>query len=96
MSLATAELIVHAVTGYLVCGAAFATVFVWRWVGIADPAAIHGTPGFRVLIVPGVAMLWPVLAVRLLRGVSEPPDEWTAHRAAVRQAQIRREMEDHR
>lgn len=84
MSLATAEFIVDAVTGYLACGTVFAVLFVWRWVGYADPAAVQGTRGFRILIAPGVAMVWPMFVMRLLRRAYEPPDEWTAHRAAIR------------
>lgn len=95
VSVATAEFIVNIATGYVACGAAFALVFVWRWVGNVDAAAIHGTTGFRILIIPGVSMLWPLFVVRLLRGVGGPPDEWTAHRAAVRREQRRRAMESY-
>lgn len=86
MTVNAAEFVVTAVALYLAFGAAFAAVFLWRWVGILDPLATHGTTGFRILVFPGVAMLWPVFALRLARGVMEPPDEWTAHRAAVRRA----------
>ena len=92
MNLATAEFIVDAVTGYLTCGAVFAVLFVWRWVGYVDPAAVQGTPGFRILIAPGVAIVWPLFVVRLLRRANEPPDEWTAHRAAVRLGRTSKRM----
>jgi len=32
----------------------------WEW-GRVDPAARHASPWFRLLIVPGVAALWPLL-----------------------------------
>jgi len=84
MTLATAQLLVNLGGAYAAIGAVFAAGFLWRGVGRLDPAAAHGTWGFRVLIVPGVVMLWPLFLVRLFRGASAPPDEWTAHRAAVR------------
>jgi hypothetical protein len=84
MSLATARLIVDTITIYLAIGAIFALVFLWKWVGRLDPLAAHGTIGFRVLVFPGVTTLWPLFAIRLLRGASSPPDGWTAHRAPRR------------
>lgn len=96
MSVATAEFVVTVAELYLVCGTVFATVFLWRWVGILDPAATHGTMGFRLLVFPGVTMLWPVFVIRLARGATEPPEEWTAHRAAVRHAGRDRKLEVHR
>lgn len=52
---------------YLALGVLFALVFVTRGVGAVDPAARGGWGGwggwgFRVLIMPGTALLWPVLA----------------------------------
>ncbi len=52
---------------YLALGLAFALPFAVRWAGRLDPAARRGTWGFRLLIVPGAALLWPVLALRLAR-----------------------------
>ena len=37
----------------------FGLLFVTRGVGRVDPAAASGTWGFRVLILPGAAALWP-------------------------------------
>ena len=67
MTVAAAEGLIHAIAIYLGCGAAFAVVFLWRWVGILDPAASHGTWGFRMVVCPGVATLWPVFLIRLIR-----------------------------
>jgi hypothetical protein len=93
MSVRVAEFIVTTIGLYMACGAAFSAVFLWRWVGILDPAATQGTVGFRLVVFPGVAMLWPVFAFRLVRGFAEPPDEWTAHRAAARRAGRDRKVE---
>ena len=52
---------------YLALGLLFAVPFAARWAGRLDPAAKAGTPGFRLLIVPGAILLWPLLLGRLLR-----------------------------
>ena len=67
MTVAAAQLLVQTVVLYVGVGAAFAAVFLWRWVGRLDSAAEHGTWGFRVLLFPGVAALWPLFVVRLVR-----------------------------
>jgi hypothetical protein len=84
MTQATAQFLVDALTAYVACGAMFALMFLWRWVGRLDPLAARGTLGFRVLVFPGVTALWPLFVVRLVRGDSAPLDEWTAHRATAR------------
>lgn len=73
--------LVLALTGlYLLCGVIFAVPFVLVGVGRIDPHAAHGSWGFRVLIMPGTTLLWPLLAKRWLQGIHEPPEEKTAHR----------------
>lgn len=84
MSVETALLLVRGLEAYLAAGLLFAVPFVLRWVGRTDSRAAEGTWGFRTLIVPGVVLFWPMLALRLLRGQRQPPDEWTPHRARVR------------
>ena len=92
MTLAAAEALVNAATLYVVAGVCFAVPFLWRWVGRLDPAARHATWGFRILVLPGVALLWPLFAWRLARGSGGPPDEWTAHRARARRSRDRVEV----
>lgn len=84
MSEAAALLVVRALEAYLAVGLLFAVPFVTRWVGRTDSRAHEGSRGFRLLIVPGTTLLWPLLARRLLGGLPDPPDEWTAHRAYAR------------
>lgn len=83
MPYALANGIVTALGVYLILGALFAVPFSRRGVGRIDPAAVDGTWGFRLLIVPGVVALWPWLAWRWLRH-SPPPEERNAHRRAAR------------
>ena len=53
---------------YAVVGIGFSLYFVTRGVARVDPTA-HGAPvGFRILIFPGSAALWPVLLAKTLRG----------------------------
>jgi hypothetical protein len=49
---------------YLACGLLFAVVFVTVGVGRIDPDARGTSFGFRLLILPGTAALWPLLAKR--------------------------------
>lgn len=84
MTPATAALFVNVCSLYASIGAVFAALFLALWVGRLDPAAAHATWGFRLLVFPGVALFWPLFLLRLLQGATAPPDEWTAHRAAVR------------
>ena len=69
---------------YLLCGLAFAVPFAFFGVGKIDAHAAHATWGFRLLIIPGTILLWPMLAQRWLKGVHEPPEESNAHRCAAR------------
>lgn len=67
---------------YLACGLAFAIPFVLVGVKKIDPHAAHGSWGFRLLIIPGTMVFWPLLLRRRASGVSEPPEESSAHRRA--------------
>jgi hypothetical protein len=74
-----AELFVTALGAYLAFGLALAAPFVAFGVGRIDPAARQGTRGFRLIIVPGTVLLWPLLLVRWVRGAG-PPEERTPHK----------------
>jgi hypothetical protein len=69
---------------YLLCGLAFAIAFVFAGAGRIDPHAKLGSWGFRLLILPGTAALWPLLARRWWKGARQPPEEQTAHRCETR------------
>jgi hypothetical protein len=71
---------------YLAIGVLFAIAFVVRGCQRIDPAAEDGTIGFRILILPGAAALWPLLLSRWIKGVREPSAEHNAHRDAAEPA----------
>lgn len=64
---------------YLAAGLLFALVFVTLGVQRLDGDAKGATVGFRVLIVPGAVLLWPLLATRWVRGAGVPSEK-TAHK----------------
>jgi hypothetical protein len=62
-----AEAIVALGGAYVAAGALFAIAFAVRGAGRIDAAARGSTTGFRLIILPGAAALWPLLAVKWLR-----------------------------
>jgi hypothetical protein len=80
-----ARLLVYGAEIYLGLGLVFAIPFAFVGAGRIDPAARAGTVGFRLLIVPASAALWPLLLRRWLKGMP-PPEERNAHRDAAARA----------
>jgi hypothetical protein len=72
---------------YVALGLLFAVPFAFRFVNRLDPDARDGSLGFRLLIIPGAAALWPLLLRRVLRRDGSRPVECTAHRRAARGGQ---------
>ena len=75
MGLTLATWLVRLTGAYLAIGLAFAIPFAFMGVGRIDPVARDGTVGFRLLILPGAAALWPLLAWRLITGRTAPSVE---------------------
>ncbi len=69
------------VGAYLGLGVLFAVPFLTRRIQHTDPAAKDATPGFRLMVLPGVVLLWPVLARRWAAGINNPPVERSPHRS---------------
>lgn len=67
MPLSLAQALATAVECYLVVGVVFALAFAWRGAGAVDPAAKSATLGFRLLILPGSAVLWPWMLAKWRR-----------------------------
>ena len=64
------ELFVGGLVAYALTGAAFSAVFVLFGIHRVDPVAEHAPIGFRLIVMPGVAALWPLLLTRWLKAVS--------------------------
>lgn len=75
-----AQLLVWALACYAGLGLLFAVPFVMFGLPRVDAAARGAGVGFRLLLLPGVAAFWPLLAGRWWRGVTEAPQERNAHR----------------
>ena len=66
-----------ATAAYLAAGILAAFWLQTRALARLDPTAAHGTRGFRLLVFPGLVLLWPVMLIkarRALRGDSHAPE----------------------
>jgi len=81
--MAVAEVFAGALALYAAIGVVFAILFLVAGIQRIDSQARGAGAGFRLIIFPGVAALWPLLLKRWLRGPFEPPDESNPHRKAA-------------
>jgi hypothetical protein len=80
-----AEWVVNLAIIYGVIGLVFAVAFITVGIGRIDSSAKGSPVTFRLLILPGVAALWPVLLKRWLAGQTQPPVETNPHRQTARE-----------
>lgn len=66
-----ALLILWSAAVYIALGALFAAVFLTALLPRLDHAAKGAPPTFRLLILPGVVALWPLLLVRCVRPIRD-------------------------
>ncbi|OQP57237.1 hypothetical protein A3860_11820 [Niastella vici] len=52
---------------YLACGLLFAIPFVIKGVDKIDEAANGGSIGFRIIIIPGAMVFWPLLLKKWIK-----------------------------
>ena len=55
------QLIIIIVLIYLVMGLLFAIPFLWKGITKVDEGTINSKFGFKMIIMPGVIVFWPVL-----------------------------------
>ncbi len=61
------EWLVRGFTAYAALGVLFAMAFITRGVSRVDPAATGSGAGFRLIILPGVAAMWPLFLLRWIQ-----------------------------
>jgi len=59
--------LLSAFAAYLIFGVVFALAFVLFGVERVDATAHGSTPGFRLIIIPGAMLLWPILLRKWLK-----------------------------
>ena len=64
-----AEWLLGILAVYIAAGAVFAIAFVSVGIVRVDPVARHAPWGFRLIVAPGAAALWPWLALRWAKAV---------------------------
>ncbi len=84
MGLSTASLLVGLAGLYAAAGAVFAVPFTVRGIERIDPLGAGSPWSFRLLIVPGTIVFWPLLLLRWAAGSMAPPVEVNAHRRGAR------------
>jgi hypothetical protein len=67
-----AELILVFLTAYSTAGALFALIFVTVGMPRVDPLTRQVSIGFRLLILPGAMLFWPLLLLRCLHAKGAP------------------------
>ncbi|MEM9163922.1 MAG: hypothetical protein AAGC54_12745 [Cyanobacteria bacterium P01_F01_bin.4] len=77
------EWLIKLVQVYFIAGLIFAILFSLFGVQRTDPSARALAPLFRLMIIPGVSIFWPMFALRLVRG-QQHPTEKNAHRQAAK------------
>jgi hypothetical protein len=80
VSIEVAQFIVAFFELYALAGVVFAVLFLPRGVVQVDPRVAGASKTLRLLILPGVAALWPVFAWRWIAGAPEPVER-NPHRA---------------
>lgn len=73
------EIIFIIATTYVGVGFLFSILFVILGVHLIDPGVKGATPGFRIVIIPGLIIFWPLFALKW-KAKSQPPVEKSKHR----------------
>jgi hypothetical protein len=63
---------------YILAGFLFAVVFLFKGIEKVDVSAHGATWGFKLIIIPGVVALWPVLLNKWIKSKTASHDETPA------------------
>lgn len=69
------EILLLIVSVYLFCGLLFAIPFVAKGVTVIDEGAHGSSIGFRIIIIPGSIVFWPLLLKKWINAKSKKHDE---------------------
>ncbi len=61
------DLLILLFAAYVGLGLLFSAFFALKGAALLDPVAKGASLGFRIILLPGAAALWPVLGLKLLR-----------------------------
>lgn len=81
-AIALVEWLLKAIHAYLIGGLIFSVPFVIFGIHRVDHNVQGWSIFFRIIILPGMLIFWPLFAVRLVRG-KQTPTERNAHRTAA-------------
>lgn len=68
------EILLLAIAFYLLAGFIFAIAFIVKGVDVIDEGAHGSSFGFRLIIVPGVIVFWPLLLKKWLKAKKKKDD----------------------
>ena len=68
------QIIIAVVGTYLLCGVLFAIPFIIKGASAIDEGAQGATFGFRIMILPGSIVFWPLLLLKWIRIKKEEND----------------------
>lgn len=80
MSTEVAQIIVLFSGLYGLVGILVAPILILWGAARFDVAAADSTRGFRLIVLPGAVLLWPLLLRRFIQAAGTPPTEVNAHR----------------
>lgn len=69
------NLILWIVALYLCCGFVFALVFIFKGARVVDEGAHDSSIGFKIIIIPGTMVFWPVLLKKWIRASKNQPHD---------------------
>ena len=85
VGVAIVERAIAVVRAYIFAGLLFSVPFLLFGIQRLDPDARGWRIGFRIVLIPGLCVFWPLFAVRWVRG-RQAPVERNAHRQAAEHA----------
>ncbi len=77
--IASAEILAWLITLYVVCGIVAAPILAFKGLDHIDDAAEGSSLGFKLIVIPGLILFWPLIVSRV-RHNQKAPTEKTPHK----------------